>query len=201
MTGVGESLSSAPAESEVHVREDGSRFPQLDGLDRNEIVGLLEDAAKNWLAHDGTWFQAVEQMHGMDDAIRADTEAWRRFTVVEAKRIMKRHGIDPGGGIPALVKALSYRLYAYINVQDIVEQTDRRAVFRMRDCRVQSARKRRGLPDFPCKSVGLVEYGEFAKTIDPRIRTNCIYCPPDAHPDETWCAWEFTVEDGDQGTE
>ena len=59
--------------------------------------------------------------------------------------------------------------------------TAERAVFVMRDCRVQSARKRKGLPDFPCKSVGVVEYGEFAKTIDPRIRTRCIACPPDAH--------------------
>ena len=180
------------------MREDATRFPQLDGLNRYDIIELLEDAAKNWLAHDGTWFQAVERMHGMDDAIRADTEAWRGFTVVEAKRIMKRHGIELGGGIAALVSALPYRLYAYINVQDVVEQTDSRVVFRMRDCRVQSARKRRNLPDFPCRSVGLVEYGEFARTIDPRIRTRCIYCPPDGHPDDVWCAWEFTVEDSEQ---
>jgi hypothetical protein len=195
LTGVGEGLSSARVESEISVSGTSRRFPQLDSLGREELVELLQDAAKNWLAHDGTWFQAVEQMHGMEDAIRADTEAWRRFTVVEAKRIMKRHGIGPGGGIQALVKALSYRLYAYINVQDVAEQTDIRVVFRMLDCRVQSARKRRNLPDFPCRSVGLVEYGEFAKTIDPRIRTTCLYCPPDGHPDDVWCAWEFSVEE------
>jgi hypothetical protein len=172
------------------------RFPQLAGLDREQLVGIIEDAAKNWLAHDGTWFQAVEAEHGMDAAIRADTEAWRRFTVVEAKRIMKRQGIEPGGGIPALVKALSYRLYSYINVQDTVEQTDTRVVFRMRDCRVQSARKRKGLADFPCRSVGEVEYAYFASTIDPRIRTRCIFCPPDDHPEDCWCAWEFVIEGG-----
>ena len=168
-------------------------FPQLDGLNREQVIELLTDAAKNWLAHDGLWFQAVEAEHGMAAAIRADTEAWRRFTVVEARRIMKRHGIEPGGGIPALVRALGFRLYAYINVQDVIEQTDKRVVFRMRDCRVQSARKRRKLDDFPCKSVGVVEYGWFAHAIDPRIRTRCLYCPPDKHPDDSYCAWEFTV--------
>jgi hypothetical protein len=200
LTGLGEDLSSDQAESKVSVSDNPKRFPQLDGMGREELVGLLQDAAKNWLAHDGTWFQAVEQMHGMEDAIRADTEAWRRFTVVEAKRIMKRHGIEPGGGIQSLAKALSYRLYAYINVQDMAEQTDGRVVFRMRDCRVQSARKRRNMPDFPCKSVGMVEYGEFARTIDPRIRTKCLYCPPDGHPDDAWCAWEFSVEKGVEGS-
>lgn len=169
------------------------RFPQLEGMGRDDLIGLIEDAARNWLAHDGLWFQAVEQAHGLDAAIRADTEAWRRFTVIEAKRVMERHDIAEGGGIPALVRALSFRLYAFINTQDCVEQTGNRVVFRMRDCRVQSARKRKGLADFPCKSVGLVEYEWFAKTIDPRIRTRCICCPPDQHPEDYWCAWEFTL--------
>jgi len=169
------------------------RFPQLSGLSADELAGIIEDAAKNWLAHDGLWFQAVEQAHGMEAAIRADTEAWRRFTVIEAKRIMERHGIKEGGGIAALVRALSFRLYAFINVQDVVEQTETRVVFRMRDCRVQSARRRKGLAAFPCKPVGLVEYEWFARTIDPRITTRCIACPPDEHPEEYWCAWEFRV--------
>src|SRR5660397_70582 len=74
-----------------------------------------------------------------------------------------------------------------------VEQSSDRVVFRMEECRVQLARGRRGLPDFPCKSVALVEYEGFAKTVDPRIRTRCIVCPPDEHPEEYWCAWEFSL--------
>lgn len=162
-------------------------------MSSDELIDLLVDAAKNWLAHDGLWFQAVEAKCGMETAIALDREAWRRFTVIEAKRIMERHGIAPGGGIPALVRALSYRLYAYINRQEILEQTENRVVFRMLDCRVQSARQRKGLPDFPCKEVGLVEYEWFARTIDERISTRCLYCPPDAHPADAWCAWEFVI--------
>jgi len=175
------------------------RFPQLAGLSRDELVGLIEDSAKNWLAHDGLWFQAVERAYGIEAAMAADAEAWRVFTTIEAKRIMERHGIAPGGGIPALVKALSLRFYAFLNRQEVVEQNEDRVVFRMQDCRVQSARKRKGLPDFPCKPVGLVEYEWFAKTIDPRIETRCICCPPDRHPEDVWCAWEFTVAQATQG--
>jgi hypothetical protein len=171
-----------------------ARYPQLAHLSREDLISLIEDSAKNWLAHDGLWFQAVEQAHGLDAAIQADAEAWRRFTVIEARRIMERHGIAEGGGIPALVKALSLRLYAFLNKQDVIEQSGDRVVFRMLDCRVQSARRRKNLPDFPCKPVGLVEYEWFAKTIDPRIETRCICCPPDKHPDDVWCAWEFTLK-------
>jgi hypothetical protein len=64
----------------------------------------------------------------------------------------------------------------------------------MNNCRVQYARNQRNLPDFPCKPVGIIEYGDFAKTIDPRIKTRCIACPPDPHPHEYYCAWEFSIE-------
>jgi hypothetical protein len=166
---------------------------QLRKLSKDELIRIVMDDAKNWLAHDGLWFQAVEHAHGMDAAIEADRSAWERFTVIEAKRIMERLGLAPGGGIPALLECLQHRLYARLNTQEAIEVTDDRAVFVMRDCRVQSARKRKGLPDFPCKSVGLVEYAGFAKAVDPRIETRCITCPPDDHGDDVWCAWEFTV--------
>ncbi len=169
-------------------------FPQLQKLTKDELVDLLQDAAKNWLAHDGLWFQAVEEKYGIEVAIERDTAAWARFTVIEAQRIMKRHNIPQNGGIPALVKALQYRLYAYINVQEIIEVSDTRCVFRMTNCRVQAARNRKNLPDFPCKPVGLVEYANFAKTIDSRIETRCIACPPDDHPPEYYCAWEFSLK-------
>ncbi len=171
--------------------DDGIRL--LSSLGKEELIKIIVDDAKNWLAHDGVWFQAVERRYGMAAAIDADTEAWGRFAAIEAKRIMERLGMNPGGGIPALVECLRHRFYARLNLQDVIEQTGSRAVFRMLDCRVQSARKRKGLADHPCKSVGLVEYSEFAKTIDPRIRTRCIACPPDEHPEEFWCAWEFVI--------
>jgi len=115
--------------------------------------------------------------------------------VIEARRIMARIGIAPGGGIPALVECLKHRFYARLNLQEAIDITENRAVFRMLDCRVQSARKRKGMAEHPCKSVGIVEYGEFAKTVDPRIVTRCIACPPDPVPEEYWCAWEFTLQD------
>jgi hypothetical protein len=167
----------------------------LRQLSKEELIGLLEDAAKNWLAHDGLWFLAVEAKFDMDTAIELDAKAWERFTVIEARRIMKRLGIEPGDGIPALKKALQFRLYSHLNTQEILDVDERTIFFKMNECRVQAARQRDGRPDFPCKPVGLVEYAGFARTIDPRFRTRCIACPPDPHPEEYWCAWEFTLTD------
>ncbi len=168
---------------------------ELNSLSKEELIQYIEDLSKNWLAIDGTWFLAAEEKFGMDIAIELDTKSWERFTVIEAERIMKRFHVPKNGGIPALMKALKFRVYANINKQEIIEVSEKQCIFRMIDCRVQSTRKRKGLPDFPCKKVGLVEYSLFAKTIDPRIEVKCLACPPDDHPENYYCAWEFSIKE------
>jgi len=177
----------------AHLRTPEDAIAHLRSLENEDLVRIVMDDAKNWLAHDGLWFQAVERAHGMEAAIDADRAAWQRFAVVEATRIMDRLRMKVGGGIPALLEWARHRLYARLNTQQATEVSDTRSVFVMRDSRVQSARKRKGLPEFPCKSVGIVEYAEFARTVDPRIETRCIARPPDDHPDDLWCAREFTL--------
>ena len=166
----------------------------FEAFSREELEGMLQDAALNWLAHDGLWFLTVEDKFGLDVAIELDAKAWERYAVIEAKRIMKRHRIAKGGGISALADALGKRMYSFISHQEIVEQSETHLEFRINECRVQSTRERKGLPNFPCKPVGMVEFNNFAKTIDPRIETQCISCPPDAHPKDWYCHWEFTLQ-------
>ena len=55
----------------------------FESLDKETLLGILDDWAKNWLAHDGLWFQAVERASGIDTAIEADKEAWKEFTQIE----------------------------------------------------------------------------------------------------------------------
>ena len=98
-------------------------------------------------------------------------------------------------GLEGLKTALGHRIYALLNQQDIIEEKENSFVFRMVDCRVQSARKRKGLNDFPCRPVGIVEYSTFATAIDDRIETECICCPPDEHGDECYCSWRFTIKE------
>ena len=177
-----------------------ARMTAVDELTREQLLELVHNFAKNWLAHDGLWFQAVERTRGLDEAIAADAEAWRRFSPIEAKRIKEFLGLPDRGGLEALRTALDYRMYAVLNWQH-AELRDGVLRFYMNDCRVQSARKRKGLPDFPCKQVGLVEYSTFAREIDPRIETRCIACPPDEHPEEYYCGWEFRLREGEPSGE
>lgn len=165
----------------------------FDGMGRDDLRRALEMFAKNWLAHDGCWFLAAEERLGMATAMELDTTAWARFAVTEARRIMATFGIASGGGLPALERALSLRMYAVINPQRAEWSADRQTLrFFMDGCRVQETRREKGLADFPCRSVGEVEFSTFARTVDPRIRTACLHCPPDAPPG-AFCGWAFTL--------
>jgi hypothetical protein len=165
-----------------------------ESLSREDLLKLLDVYAKNWLAHDGCWFLAIEETFGTEAAIDMDIRAWERFAQVEASRIKRAFDLPDGGGLQALDRALRLRLYARVNRQEIAWCDENTLVFRMVECRVQQARQRKGLPPFPCKPVGLMEFTRFAETIDPRIQTRCVTCPPD--PVElTCCEWEYTLKD------
>ena len=172
--------------------KDGIPKPLLD-MPRDRLLELIRSLGANWLAGDGIWFQALESAHGMNEAKRCNDTCWTRFSPFEAWAIKECLGLSEQPGTAGLKKALKFRMYASINVQSIIEEGPDSLVFQMNDCRVQSARKRRGLDDYPCKSAGLVEYSRFAQGIDSRIETECIGCPPDPHPDEWFCSWRFSL--------
>jgi len=166
-------------------------------LSREELLRALESFAKSWLAHDGCWFLAVEEKLGLEAAMELDARSWERFAAAEAQRLMEVFNIPAGGGLEALERALSLRMYALVNEQRSEWSADRsRLRFVMDRCRVQETRRRKGLPDSPCRPVGEVEFTTFARTVDPRIETTCVHCPPDAPPDAA-CAWEFRLASGE----
>lgn len=165
----------------------------LTQLSKEKLLEAIDAVAVNWLADDGVWFQTVEKHYGMDYAKRCNDTCWSRFSPYEALRIKKLLGLSESPGLAGLKIALGFRMYARVNKQSIEEIDQTQFIFRMDDCRVQSARKRKGLPDYPCRSVGMVEYPFFASTIDSRIETECIGCPPDEHPENWYCAWKFKM--------
>lgn len=81
------------------------KLKTIEDLGRDELLGFLQDVSLNWLAHDGLWFQSVEEKFGMG---------------IEAKRIMQRFN-PTNGGISMLMQALTFRMYHLINQQDFVE--------------------------------------------------------------------------------
>lgn len=163
-------------------------------MSREELLSVLDMYSKNWLAMDGVWFQSVEKKYGMEEAIEHDENAWRVYTVAEAKRIKEFLHLSDNPGLDGLKRALELRMYANLNTYEI-SIAGNVLVYRTVDCRVQTARKRKGMPYHPCKSVGIIEYGLFAKTIDDRFTCESESCYPDITDENCACLWRFTLHE------
>lgn len=164
----------------------------LSKYTKEQLIELIEIYSKNWLALDGVWFQSIEKKRGMDEAMYHDAEAWKRFTVIEAKRIKEFLKLPEQAGLEGLAQALRLRFYANLN-EDKIEINGNELIYTMVKCRVQTARERKGMPFHPCKSVGIIEYSEFVRTIDSRIACEALSCFPDITDDTCCCKWKFTL--------
>lgn len=163
-------------------------------MTREQLYTLIENCSKNWLAMDGVWFQSVENQYGMEEALKHDAAAWKRFTKIEARRAKEFLGLSDQAGLEGLKKALNLRMYANMN-QDSCEISGNTLNYKIYDCRVQYARTSKGLGMHPCKSIGIIEYSGFAEEIDPRIKCECVSCYPDMTDPGCSCSWRFILEE------
>jgi len=187
-------LAASRLASHFGLEMDGALPRVLANKSREELLLLIADIAKTWLTGDGLWFQAMEQSSGMNDAKQVNDTCWSHFAFMEAFKIRNYLGLGDRGGLEALEAALSLRIYSSINAHAVSREPDGSLLFSMTECRVQTARRRKNLEDYPCQSAGMVEYAHFAQGIDPRIRTDCVLCPPDRVPEDVFCTWRFSME-------
>ncbi len=166
----------------------------FEGWAPESLHQMEESLSKFWLGMDGVWFQAVEGLAGMDGAKRVNDTCWARFAPLEAVRIKSLLGIPPGADpLDALEACLRQRFNSRVN-SVLMEREPGALVLRVTSCRVQAARRRKHLPDYPCRSAGVTEYEGFARAVDPRIRTRCLACPPDPLPEGEYCSWRFSLD-------
>lgn len=162
-------------------------------MGRAELLEAARELAAWWYADDGVWFQEVEAMYDMDMAKRLNDTVWARYSPYEARRIKIMLGLGERSGLDGLEAALKMRTATLINGYGYHRPDAATLVVSVDQCRIQFARSRGGLPDYPCKSAGMVEFSYFAHAIDERVQVRCLACPPDEHPAEWFCRWEFTI--------
>jgi len=154
---------------------------------------LVELCSQSAYTLDGLWFTLVEEKFGLDTALEIDVEVWRRLCLIQAKRIAKYFPIDQGSSIRNLVKVIELDPLLVVYKLEVVKLTDALAVLRLTDCPPQKARIKDGRGEFPCKPVGIALFSSYAQVVDPRIKVSCLTCPPDAHPPQYWCEWQFEI--------
>ncbi|MDD4377728.1 MAG: DUF6125 family protein [Eubacteriales bacterium] len=165
----------------------------LKEFTKEQLIDLIEIYSKNWLAMDGLWFQSVEKKYGMDDAMDHDCAVWNNFSKIEANKIKSFLNLPENSGVEGLAKALKLRFYSNFSKDEVIIVDENTLIYRILECRVQHAREKKGMEFHPCKRVGEIEYGVFAKTIDHRFQCEAISCYPMITDETCHCSWRFTI--------
>jgi hypothetical protein len=174
------------------------------GMDREKDRELINNIPKEKLADfvfmhlrdmwavDGLYYLGIEKKYGTEVATEIDCFVWSVMGKIEARRIKQLFNITDTS-ITALMQALQYSGWAMDLEDKEIEIDHHKAILRNIKCRVQNTRIEKGLGEFGCKPVRQGFLKAFAKEINPDIAVKCIVCPPDNHPDDLWCEWEFSL--------
>lgn len=167
---------------------------ELEKLPRKTLIKIIQMYSQNFLTLDGLWFLGVEEKFGQEAAVELDRKMWEKFAPVEARRIKETMNLTQGG-LEALYQALTLMTSAWVYGLPDAEEAPGKLILHYRHCPPQDARRRQGLAEFPCKDVGAAIFEKYIQVIDPRIKVKCLVCPPDPHPQDLWCSWEFTLQE------
>jgi hypothetical protein len=165
----------------------------LEEMSTSRLLDYLFLQVRNLWRVDGLYFLGIEKKFGTEAATEIDAGVWEAMAAIEARSLQKMFHVDENPSVPKMMDLLRKSSWALDQPFKTVEVSNRRAVLGVDRCRTQETRLNKGLGEFPCKKVRFGYLRSFARTLNPKVEVNCLVCPPDEHPKDSWCKWEFTL--------
>ena len=158
-----------------------------------ELLDFLFLQLRNLWRVDGLYFLGIEEKFGTETATEIDSQVWQIMAKIEAKSLKRMFLVDENADIPTIMNLLQKSSWALDQPFKVIERENERAVLYVEKCRTQEARLKKDFGEFPCKTIRFGYLKNFAKTLNSNVEVNCLICPPDEHPSDLWCKWEFIL--------
>jgi len=178
-----------------------SEYPPGSAEDRKTLGSMPEERLLDYLflqvrnlwRVDGLYFLGIEKKFGTEAATEIDAGVWETMAGIEAKSLQRMFKVEENPNVAKIMELLQKSSWALDQPFKTIEKSHRHAVLGVDRCRTQETRLNKGLDEFPCKKVRFGYLKNFAKTLNPKVEVKCTVCPPDKHPKDSWCKWEFTL--------
>jgi hypothetical protein len=164
----------------------------FERMDEAELRRYLEFLLWHYRVVDGFWFLLTEKAYDRPTAERINEQVWEKASELGGRRIAKDFPL-PGEGLARFARALELWPWSILVGYEI-DQTPRGLFLSVPHCPPQEARIKRGLGEYDCREMHRLEFERFAQEIDPSVRVECIFAPPEPHPENLFCRWRFTLE-------
>jgi hypothetical protein len=166
---------------------------KLSKLSKDQLLDFIDMLQKNWWNLQNNYILHINQQYGEEAAVKADAHCFPANAKVQMFRLRKMFGLKTD--LRSLMDAMTLSTIWTNADFDLWIVDERSFRIKVTNCHQQVRRLEDGLGEIACKPAGIAICEAAAKVINPETQVKCLVCPPDPHPKDVWCDWEFHLPD------